>query len=248
MDDQNYILFEAYLSDELSKDEIIAFETRLKTESEFHQAFETYKELSSFLEHKFENEAASHAFQKNLNKISEAHFNKVEETVGSKGTTKTYTLMKYLVAACVVVLFGIFSLNQFSSPTYGDYADYNQISLTVRGANSKLLQTAENAFNTKDFAKAEEAFSRLIAEDETNSELKLYSAISNIELNNFETADGLLEDLRRGNSAFKHKATWYLALSKLKQDNETACFEILKTIPEDAEDYEKAQKLIKKLD
>ena len=41
---------------------------------------------------------------------------------------------------------------------------------------------------------------------------------------------------------------WYLALSKLKQDNLEACKNVLKNISEDAEDYKQAQKLLNKLD
>tara|TARA_R110002050_G_scaffold57866_5_gene130175 strand:- start:1945 stop:2691 length:747 start_codon:yes stop_codon:yes gene_type:complete len=248
MNDQNYIQFEAYLSKEMTKEELITFEARLKSEPEFNQAFNTYKGLSSFLEHKFENETASNAFQENLKKISDRHFNNSEVVQEQATKSKTFNLFKYAIAASVALLFGIFTFNQFTNPTYNDYSDYDAISLTVRGANDDLLQTAENAFNNKDFAKAEAAFRGLIKLDSENSELIFYSAISNIELNNFEIADALLEDLKEGKSAYKYKGVWYLALSKLKQKDEEACLAILKTIPEDADDYKQAQKLIKKLD
>ncbi|MFI1771106.1 tetratricopeptide repeat protein [Thalassobellus citreus] len=248
MNDQNYIEFEAYLSKEMAKEHVVTFETRLKNEPEFNQAFITYKGLSSFLEHKFENETASNVFQENLKKISNKHFSNQKNVEKNTIKPKTFNLFKYAIAASVALLIGVFTFNQFSNPTYGDYASYDAISLTVRGANDALLQTAENAFNNKEFAKAEHAFKSLIELDSENSELILYSAISNIELNNFEIADGLLEDLKEGKSAYKYKGAWYLALSKLKQKDEKACLEILKTIPEDADDYKQAQKLIKKLD
>jgi tetratricopeptide (TPR) repeat protein len=244
MKNEDYILFEAYLSNELSKDEVAAFESRLKTEPEFNQAFTTYQELSSFLEHKFENEDATTAFQNNLKTISNAYF---EKQVKPKKVIQ-FKPWQYAMAASVALLIGIFMFNNFSNPSFSDYNDYETVSFTVRGEQDELFKTAEIAFNNKDFAKAEEAFKQLIEEDENNAELKLYSGISNVELNNFETADKLLADLGLGNSAYKNKATWYLALSKLKQKNEAACLEILKTIPEDADDYEQAQKLIKKLD
>ena len=248
MEDQNYILFESYLSNELSVDEVTTFELGLKTEPEFNQAFKTYKKLASFLEHKFENEDASNAFQNDLQKISNDHFNKKETVLESKKPAKTVQLYKYAIAACVVALFGIFTLNQFSNPSFNDYNNYDSISLTVRGEQDELLKTAENTFNNKDFAKAEEAFKSLIATDNNNAELKLYRAVANIELDNFEMAESLLTKIKEGNSAYKNKATWYLALSKLKQKKHKACLEFLKRIPEDADDYEQAQKLINKLD
>ncbi len=248
MDDQNYIVFESYLLKELSKDETKAFEIRLDNDLEFNKAFVTYKELSSFLEHKFENKEASAEFQENLKKISDTHFNKTKEISERKTKSKTFNLFKYAIAASVVVMLGVFTFNQFSNPTYNDFNTHEAIQLTVRGDQNNLLSEAEKAFNTNDYAKAEEAFKRLIEADTDNSEWKFYRAIANIELNNFEVADGLLETLQKGNSAFKNKATWYLALSKLKQQKGNECLKVLKIIPEGADDYEEAQKLIKKLD
>ena len=72
----------------------------------------------------------------------------------------------------MVLLFGLFMFNQFSSPTYSDYSNYGTISLTVRGENDALLQTAENAFNNKDFAKADKAFKSLIVLDEEQYRVK----------------------------------------------------------------------------
>lgn len=249
MKDQDYILFDAYLANEMSKEDLADFEARLKNDPQFNQAFTTYKELGVFLEHKFKNEAATKAFEENLKKISSQHFgtNEAPGRVGQQPKSLKTNFYKYAIAACVVLFLGLFVLNQFSAPTYSDYAQHDPISLSVRGQNDALLKTAETAFNNKEFEKAEAAFASLLESDPNNLELQFYRAISNIELDNFKTADTLLEQLKNGNSVYKHKAAWYLALSKLKQDNKPACLEILKTIPQEADDYKRAQKLIKKL-
>lgn len=244
MNEQDYILFENYLLGDLSETEKSAFEARLKTDSKFNDSFNTYKELSSFLEHKFGNEEASTAFQNNLKNISKTYFEKLD----APKKVVRFKIWKYAVAASVVLLIGITVFNNFSSPVYEDFANYNSISLTVRGEQDALLKTAENAFNTKDFAKAEEAFKSLMLIDKDNAELQFYRAIANVELNKYETAERLLTSLSKGQSAYKNKAIWYLALSHLKQKDYDASLEILKTIPEDADDYNKAQKLIKKLE
>lgn len=243
MEDQNYILFENYISGILSEGEKESFENRLKSDLEFQERFNTYKGLSGFLKHKFENEDESAAFQNNLKGISNRYFEK-QETSKKRVQFKPW---QYAIAASVALLIGVFVFNNLSSPVYGDYANYNTISLTVRGSNDQLLKTAETAFNTKDFEKADVIFKDLLALDTMNSELKFYRAIANIELNNFEVSDALLEVLSQGNSVYKNKALWYLALSKLKQRDNKACLEILKMIPEDADDYKFAQKLLKQL-
>ncbi|MDO7173385.1 tetratricopeptide repeat protein [Mariniflexile sp. AS56] len=244
MEDQDYILFENYLLGDLSKEDEVALEARLESDSKFKDSFTTYKELSSFLEHKFENEDASVAFQDNLKNISKTYFEKQE----APKKIARFKPWQYAMAATVALFIGVTVFNNFSSPVYEDFANYDSISLTVRGDQDALLKTAENAFNTKDFAKADEAFKSLMVMNKDNAEFQFYRGVANLELNKFDTAEGLLTSLSKGQSAYKNKATWYLALSNLKQNEFDDCLEILRTIPEDAEDYKKAQKLIKKLD
>jgi predicted Zn-dependent protease len=244
MQDQDYILFENYLLEDLSKEGIIAFENRLETDSKFKESFNTYKELNSFLEDKFENEEASKAFKNNLDNISKTYFEKQD----APKKLIRFKPWQYAMAATVALLIGITMFNTLSSPVYEDFANYDNISLTVRGEQDALLHTAENAFNAKDFAKADEAFKSLMVLDKDNTELQFYRGVANVELNNFKTAESLLTNLSNGQSAYKNKAIWYLALSSLKQKDYDECMEILKTIPEDADDFEEAQKLIKKLD
>ena len=76
----------------------------------------------------------------------------------------------------------------------------------------------------------------------------MYYAITNIELDNYTTADTNLNTLINGKSAYKNKALWYSALSRLKQRNIDATIVLLKQIPEDADDYKVAQKLLDKLE
>lgn len=248
MEKEHYILFENYLSNKLTNEELLNFELRLKTDLDFNELFNIYKNMSSFLENKYKDEENLKAFKENLKHVSNSHFNKEENKIVKQEKPKRLSLYKYAIAASVVLLFGFFLFNQFSNPEYSDYSQYGTVSLTVRGSNSTLLKTAEEAFNNKDFTKADKVLENLINQDKNNSELKLYRAISNIELNNFKTSDVLLNDLRNGDSVYKYTAAWYLALSKLKQNNKDACIEILKTIPEDSDNYNQVKKLLNKLD
>lgn len=244
MDNQNYILFESYLSGTLTEDEIVSFENKLKNNAPFNTEFNTYKELSGFLEHKFRREEASTAFQKNLKNISNTYFEKLETP---KKSIK-FKPWQYVIAASLVLFFGIQFFNSLATPTYAKYTSYDTISLTVRGSQNELLTNAEEAFNNKNFTEAETYFTQLLETDSNNNELKLYKAFSQIELNKYNEADAILNTLSKGNSVYKNKAAWYLALSKLKQKNHEASIEILKTIPKDADNYKNAKKLLKKLD
>ena len=244
MEDQDYILFDQYLQKELSKEELSNFEERLKNDDNFKDSFNTYKELSIHLEHKFEGETEAIAFKENLQNISNQHFNK--NTTEEK--SNKFNIFKYAVAATVALLIGITAFNQLSNPSYTDYNNHEAISLSVRGEEDGLLKEAENAFNTKNYSEAENAFNKILEKTPSNLEIQLYKAISLIETNQFSEADELLFGLSETNSAYKTKAQWYWALSKLKQEDKETCIKILQQIPETAEYYKHAQKLLNKLD
>lgn len=243
--EQDYIQFEDYLSGELLPEDQALFEDRLKTDSEFKEAFKSYKDALNYLEHNLANQEKTEAFIANLNTVSSTYFNK--ETT-QKSRIKHINPWYYSIAAAVILIFGFFIGQQFSDPVYSDYNDYGNISLTMRGAQDVLLNKAETAFNNKNFKDAEAYFSALLNADADNLELQLYQAVSLVELNDYKKADVLLERITQTPSVYKNKARWYLALSKLKQNDKEASMKVLKTIPEEANDYKQAQKLLKKLD
>lgn len=244
MEEQDYILFEDYSSGELSKEETTAFEARLQTDQAFKTAFETYKQASSFLEHELGNEEENIAFKDNLKSISDTYFEEKSETK----SVKRINFYKYAIAASVVLLLGYFTFNQFSNPTYSDFAGHENISLTVRGNQNDLKLKAEEAFNSKNYKEAEAYFNQLLIKEDSNQELQFYKGVALLEQDKFSESEVIFKALAQGNSVYKNKAIWYLALSKLKQKDYKQCIEVLKTIPSDAEDYEQAQKLLKKLD
>ncbi|GGG34457.1 hypothetical protein [Bizionia arctica] len=242
MQDQDYILFEAYLSRDLSLDDIQIFENRLKTDLAFKDAFQLYKQTSNFLEHQIKNEEKTEAFKKNVEDISSAYFNKQ-----SKTKAKRINPWYYSIAVAAILALGFFVTQQFSNPVYSDYANYGTMDLTVRSAQNDVLNKAEVAFNNRNFKDADMYFSELLKTDNNNMELQFYKAVSLVELNKYEKADALFDVIIQTPSVYKNKAIWYLALSKLKQGDEIACLNVLKTIPKDSEDYKQAQQLIKKL-
>ncbi len=245
MEDQDYILFDDYITGTLSKEERLVFENRLKSDSTFKKNFDTFKELSSFLENRFEPE--TNAFMDNLENISNAHFDGMEEGTEKRQKNRFFGYGQFAMAASIVILLGVFIFNQFSDPAYGDYDDHKVISLTVRGANDSLSKEAEKAFNSKNFIEAETLFNEILSDDRSNLEVELYKSIALIEIGQFGEADELLWGLSETNSAYANKAKWYWALSKLKQKELEECIKILKTIPKEAEDYKRVQKLLKKL-
>jgi hypothetical protein len=61
-------------------------------------------------------------------------------------------------------------------------------------------------------------------------------------------AEAVFTTLKTGNSIYKNKAIWSLALSKLKQKDYKTCKELLLTIPEDYEGNDQVDALLEELD
>jgi anti-sigma-K factor RskA len=244
MEDRDYILFEDYLANSLSESEKKSFENRLRQEDSFSEAFELYKETSGFLAHKFSNTTEREAFKENLSNISKT------QSTNTKTATKKIKLLhpwKLAVAASMLVIVGFFYSQWFTTPVYNDYANYPQISLAVRGDINQIAAEAESAFNSQNYREAIPHFKMVLESEPENREIQLFLAVSLVEENAFAEADVLFDSLLRDSSAYSNQARWYAALSKLKQKKYEETEAILRLIPQEAEEYAQAQKLLKKL-
>ena len=134
-----------------------------------------------------------------------------------------------------------------SNPNFEDFNQQENAYFTERSAVNINLKQAEVAFNAKDYAKAIPIFEALLKENKT-PELQYYYAIALLENNDIKQAEVVFETLKSGNSIYVNKATWSLALAKLKLKDYKSCKEILLTIPSDYENYDQVQDLLQQLD
>jgi hypothetical protein len=241
MNEERYILFDQYLQDELSGEEKINFEKQLFSDPEFEKAFETFKGLNVYLENKFGNADEFDTFKENLNSIATAHFKT------NKPKVIAFKPWRYMVAASMVLLFGLFFLMQYPNPNFEDYNQHENAYFIERGDVNKELKLAQESFNAKEYKKAIPLFVAVLKNKKT-PEIQFFYGIALLEDNKFQAAEVVFNDLKSGNSIYKNKAVWYLALSKLKQKNYKGCKEMLKTIPADYEDFDQVQELLKELD
>jgi predicted Zn-dependent protease len=239
MNEESYIAFENYLNNEMSQEERLEFENQLQNDAGMKEKFALYKETTQLLSAKFDSNTID--FKKNLKSISNEHFTQ------AKAKSKVIALKPwyYAVAASVVIAFGIWFAGS-GNPDYSDYNQHENAYFMERGTADKNLNDAQNAFNKKDYKKAIVAFEQV--PNLTNPELQYFYAIALIETDHYKNAELYLNNIKSGTSVYKEKATWYLALSSLKQKKFDDCKTYLNQIPADAEDYAKAQKLLKDLD
>ncbi|MFK5957589.1 MAG: hypothetical protein QM495_01835 [Lutibacter sp.] len=243
MKTNNYITFDKYLAKELTTVELKSFEDKLKSNADFKQEFEIYKNLETSLKSKFNTEKEL-ALRKTLSNLGSEY---IKEKKSNKKKGKLISLINYkqlMVAASVALLIGFFLFNN-GNPVYSDFSNHNSLELAVRGENNDAISKAEKAFNSKNY---KEALTYLMQLSTSNDiEIELYKGICFLELNSYADADIIFDKISSGNSAFKNTATWYKALSMLKQKQFEACKYVLKTIPESADEFVQAEKLLNKL-
>lgn len=250
----DYLEIEKFLLDELKGEQLISFKKRLEEDINFANEVALYKEVNATLSHRFSNYEEENKLRNTLEDLGTIHIKKTSNNSSrkelNKKEVKVFSLTnysKYLVAASLVLFASLLWIYSNKKANYSDFAKFDTIELTVRGENQEHLLAAQNAFNTKEYKKAQKEFELLLKEDTTKVELQLYLAISLLEQNKFELADSMFTKISQGNSVFKNKAIWYLALSKLKQKDYKSCKKELEKLPKTAEDYNKAVKLLSKL-
>lgn len=240
MNEERYIIFENYLSNELSAEEKTKFEKQLAEDVELATAFEIFKELNLHLENKFGNENELKAFKKNLKSISKEHIKT------KKSKIVAFKPWQYAIAASIAIMVGLFVFQNIN-PSFDDYNNPEMATFVERGDVNENLKLAQDAFNTKNYKTAILYFEGVLKVNKT-PEIQYFYAISLLEDNQFQKAESNLSELKSGTSIYKNKATWYLALSKLKQKDYESCKEILLIIPDDYEDYDQVQELLNELD
>ncbi|WP_310557389.1 tetratricopeptide repeat protein [Flavobacterium sp.] len=240
MQDELYIAFESYLNNEMSTEEKNTFETKLKNDVSFSKNFNDYKETTAFVSHKFSSDRT--AFQENLKSI--ATNSSIEEKPKKSKVIQLKTFI-YAVAAVFVLFFGL-QLFLNNTPGYEDFDQHENANFVERGDVVKSLKLAQDAFNTKNYKEAIKYF-EVVIKEYPRPEVHYFYAISLLEDNQYAKSEFVLNEIIKGNSVYKNTATWYLALSKLKQKDYTSCKSILLQIPNDYEDYEQVKMLLEEL-
>jgi predicted Zn-dependent protease len=237
MQEALYQSFENYINNELPLVERKVLESQLKNDADLKKKFDLYKETSVHLAQKFSVDTQD--FKENLKNI--ANENKPKK----KSKVIAFKPWHFMVAASIALFFGLLYMNQ-PIAKYDDYNQHENMNMIERGDVIKSLKLAQDAFNSKNYKEAITHF-EVVLKEYPRPEIKYFYAISLIEDNRFADSETILKELSTGKTTFKNNATWYLALSKLKQQKPEECKAILKTIPTDFEDYDQVSKLLKEV-
>ncbi len=239
MTEETAILFENYLTDNLSAEEKVNFENVLFNDNQLLEQFNLYKETTNYLKHSFSEETAH--FKNTLQKVAAEN-----ASIKKQGRVITMPVKWMAIAATVTVFIAVWFNMQNSVPVYSDFNNHEQAHFVERSNSNASSNEAQTSFNNREYQKAAAIFEKMDLKE--NVEMQLYYAVSLIEIASFEKSDAILKEISNGNSVYKQKAIWYLGLSQLKQKDYKNCKKTLLQLDKEADDYQKAQEIIKNID
>lgn len=243
MEPEEYEEIEKYLNHELADEERQAFEKRMQVDADFSSFVKSYISIHESLQAGVDRASKEQVLKATLREVSEKHFDK-------KNVISIISMRNIYWAAAAAIFLAvclIFIYNLQDPATYERFAQHQSLALAQRSeSNSELQHAAEDAFNNADYEQAAKYLAQLSKSSPDDNNLKLYWAIALIETSQYDKSDSLLTVIS-SSFIYKHTATWYQALSYLKQGKLEAAKTLLKKIPESAEKYDKAQSLLNAL-
>jgi tetratricopeptide (TPR) repeat protein len=224
---QDYKLAVArYLEGDMEMQEMIAFEKEIKESRDLQQAIENYKSSKNQVQD-----------QPNVSRAISA-----KPKVASKLPIVISIVVVLLIAA------GLFIWAPWSSGLYEKYAISQVMPLPSKSADAQSnISKGAALFNEGKFDKSRKFLQTEYMLNPQNPVLSYYFAITLVETGKEYEARTIFMNLYKGETAFKHDAGYYVALSFLKEGNEAAAKEWLLKTPAESANAAKAKALIVEL-
>jgi len=235
---------EGYLAEELSNDEVIAFEKEMAMDTELKEEVDKHRDLHRVLQ-----DTDTLRFREKLQKIS-AELK--EEELAKKNTTSYFSYFK--IAASVIVIIGAGTLlwNNFNtknafSDLYLSYYEPYPVEDITRGETTSNLSVVMNNYTKGDYDRVIPELQE-IPPSSISEQLRLYLGNSYLNTNNEREALKQFEIIS-DTGKYYEDATWYRALTYLKLGENKESSEVLEKIIEYNGIYkESAEKLIEELE
>ncbi|MFN0014429.1 MAG: tetratricopeptide repeat protein [Saprospiraceae bacterium] len=249
-----YTLIEDYLDGTLSDQERQAFDAEIRDNSELSRALAIVQETRKRLQAQWADEQADVALAETLRQIGSAHFQTISESGQSgRGGGRIFRLSPTWWAAAAALAATVVAAWLFLRPPsyerlYAQYGTMPEADFVVRGnAEKPDLSAAETAFNSQSFAEALRGLNAHLAQNPSDEQARVFAGLCQLELGQYDQAVSLFEQVASSTNIWAEEATWYLALTYLRQGQRDACVRTLRSIPPGSGRHEQSVELQKQL-
>lgn len=241
MNDIDHELIERYISGNMEPAERALFESRMQIEPALREAVQDWMEVTGSLHRSLQPDPQ----REELEKLLQSH-----RHVFYKAPAKVTPIRRYMLvaASAAAVIAAVLFWGPWQPDLYQQYAVQEMVSPAERGTTTdSLLQQAAHHFNHRQYTAAISLLSKVLERDSADAYARYYRGLSYLENDKPAEARPDLEAIFNGESVFKYESAFYIALSYLKEKKKDPCRDWLMKIPTDAQNYDKAQNLLKEL-
>lgn len=269
-DEHTYEMIAAYLDQNLSDPDRLAFEERIQNDTDLAQEVAIHKEMyvqyGTDVSNAQQLPIDSQELQALQNHLRSEEIQELSQKIkaGKKiydieNTPSKKPILRYLYYAAAAIAL-VFLVNRFfidtevsSKELYAEYNTWENLpSLTVRGDHEQDLAKGEALFIDKKYAEAIPLFSSYLTlhQEIINPHVLTYLGIAYLESNNFDKALPIFDQLLKSNTIESDRAYWYIALTYLKQGNDKKAIANLKLLRNNPDNYyfKKANELLSQLE
>ena len=243
---------DSYLNQEMTGDELLLFENRLKSDPILAKEVKQQKEIILHIEEKGNKDLKSFLIELENNDLSSKANKKI--TGGGNQSTKSatmFTLRKLVtgVAASIAIVaasiwaFKTTQVNQTKDLFNEYYSPYPNDLVKIERSDTEMtnLQTAMTKYGNADYKAAIVDIDNYIATAQNEhlvNELAFFKAISNLSIGNIDEAKQALIELNADEPfEYSDKIKWYLALAHLTAGEESLAKRVLKNLIQSGQRY-----------
>lgn len=190
--------------------------------------------------------------QERLQKLESTFLSPKKETPVRKLNTNRFLLNR--IAASILFLLipmaaFLYWNNTTLSRSYSAHYEALSYDNSTRGALSSkadpMLKNAMESYSNKHYEASVEQFEKYFEKENENAQAKLYAGIAALESGYYTKAEDFLATVRINNERYFDEATWYLAMTHLKQENKAETLVLLDELLQDEKGfyYQKASNL-----
>lgn len=235
--DTDYQLIEQYLRGELADESLREFEQRLASDTQLAKELELAKDMDQFVE----NRSQTNQTISTMREMGEKYRPKPEVPVIPFYKKRKVMIATVMSMASIFLLF-VF-INLFNDDPYQEFFQHQSISAELSGNEIDMNQAIKD-FNNAHYKSALVVFEKNEKINGVeNPQYELAQGICYLELDQYSKADSTFTHLLQTQQIYKNQATWYLALTALKQSDFQKCQELLSQIESDSAYFKKAKQL-----
>lgn len=237
---------EQYLNNEMQPQERKDFEWQLQQDEELKNTMQLYVSINNTMKED-EISAKENEFTDSIRQMNRRYI-----LTGGKLRKLSF---KRMIAAAAVVAIGVIGILYYInsgkiSPEklYVAYARHSDLKIQLRGnSTDSIAALAAGKFNNKNYNEALPLLQQYLQQQPDDIQVNFSQGICYLELDMYSDAEKIFSSIAAGQSAYAASATWYLALSSLKQKDIEECRSRLRSIPENSAYYSNAKELLGKL-